>query len=781
MLMASLFPKTYFPEGEALHIKEKLLDNAFEQLHVSALATVVNAIVLALVLWDIMDHGNVMLWLVPMLLVTFARFMSARYYAKDKGRFSFDTWERVFLIGVTIAALTWASAAIWLFVPGNLMAQAILLIIFAGISAGAISSLAFHLKAVQIFLILMLTPLIVQLATTPTSLHAVIAFLVLLFLIMLLITAKRYFHYIYSTIYSGILFDQAKEKLELSEEHFKTIFTEVPAGVFFYDTKLQIIESNQEFAAILRAPLEHVIGLDMTTLTDHRVMPALNAVNDGLDGFYEGEYKTKLSKNDLWITLRTAPVFDASRNVIGGVGLVSDITERMAAQRKIRRQAYYDILTDIPNRAMLADRVQQAVVRYKRHNIIAAVLFLDLDHFKNINDSLGHHIGDELLKETACRLLELVREEDVVARLGGDEFVILLPDLGESQHQAITKAELIAEKVHGVFERPFIIEGHTLHTTTSIGVAVTDAENGNTDDLLKHADTAMYQAKKEGRGQTSFYQSAMDRWIKQRLQLENDLKTAIELNNLALFFQPTVEFSSKKIVGAEALLRWYHPQRGYITPEEIVTLAEECGMIVILGQWVLETACQQLKSWQKEIPDMRHFRKLAINVSTLQFKQDDYVEQVIETIRRYDIDPASIALELTESIIIDEVDTTIEKMERLRAHGIGIAIDDFGTGYSSLSYLKKLPFSALKIDRSFVKDFGVDSDDAMLIETIIAIAKRFNLMVIAEGVETYEQYVFLYEHHCQMYQGYLCSPPLPAERFTDFLISHNLGCPDLEL
>ena len=778
MTDTSMAPPASVSEEDSWQLKEQLLDNAYQQLLLSSLATLVNAAALAYAVWSQIDNTTVSIWFGLIVAITLGRFVTARLYAKDKSRYSLPTWERIFFVGVTVAAIVWGSAAVFLFCDDDPMLQAVILIIFAGMSAGAISSLAYMLHAVQIFLLLMLLPLIGRLISIQSEIHLLIALLVTLFLILLLVVAKRYYNNIYNTIHSGILFKRAKEQLSLNEERFETIFQEVPAGIFFYDADLKIVESNQEFAAILKAPIEHVIGLDMRKLPDGRVMPALNAISDGLDGFYEGEYKTKLSNRDLWITLRTAPVFDASRNIIGGVGLVSDITERMAAQRKIRRQAYYDTLTDIPNRAMLTDRIQQAVIRYRRHNTIAALLFLDLDHFKKINDSLGHHIGDELLKETAKRLVSLVREEDVVARLGGDEFVILLPDLSEDQHQAITKAELIAEKVHGILEKPFIIAEHTLHTSTSIGVAITDSENDTTDDLMKHADTAMYQAKKEGRGKTSFYQSDMDRWIKQRLQLESDLKRAIELNQLSLFYQPTVDFSTKHIVGAEALLRWYHPRRGYINPEEIITLAEESGLIVSLGQWVLETACHQFNSWQKEMLDMRHFRKLAINVSTLQFKQDDYVDQVIDTIRRYDIDPSSIALELTESIIVDEADTTIEKMQRLRDYGVGIAMDDFGTGYSSLSYLKKLPFSALKIDRSFIKDFGVDSDDAMLIETIISIAKRFDLMVIAEGVETYEQFVFLYENHCQMYQGYLCSPPLPAERFTEFLITHDAGCPD---
>ena len=759
-------------------LQERLIESAYNHLNISVLGIIVNAIVLTYALWDLADNTLLSLWFSLIAGVSLWRFLSARAYRKARAAHSAKGWQRRFYAGVILSSLLWGSAALLFFIPHQPMQQAILLIIFAGLSAGAISSLSPQLAAIRIFFLLMLGPLMLQLFWQGNPLHTMIALLLFLFTSLLLVVSKRYYKTLVTSLSSALLFQKAQEQLLLSEKRFSTIFREAPAGLFFYDNDLRIIESNPAFAEILKAPLERVVGLDMHTLPDTRLMPTLAAVLDGLDGFYEGAYHTKLSDMDLWITLRTTPVANSQGDVIGGIGIVTDITERMKAEQKIRRQAYYDTLTDIPNRATLMERLKEATARYKRHNNIAALLFLDLDHFKKINDSLGHHTGDEMLKETAKRLQSVLREEDLVCRLGGDEFVILLQDLGNSLQEATAKAEVIAQKVHTLFETPFDVQGQILKSSTSIGIAMTDSENDRPEDLLKHADTAMYQAKKEGRGTTSFYQVEMDRWIKQRLQLENDLRGAIENNMLELYYQPVVEFATKRIIGAEALLRWEHPALGLIHPEEIVSLAEETGLIVPLGEWVLDRACMQLKRWRECFSEEQHFRKLAVNVSTLQFNQSDYVGRVHRIIKAHGIDPAMLTLELTESIIIDKVEDTVAKMRQLRELGIGIAIDDFGTGYSSLSYLKQLPFSELKIDRSFTQDLEKDADDAMLIETIIAIAKKFKLHVVAEGVETYEQYCFLYEHHCHTFQGYLCSPPLNAQKFTELLMRHEGSCPD---
>lgn len=444
------------------------------------------------------------------------------------------------------------------------------------------------------------------------------------------------------------------------------------------------------------------------------------------------------------------------------------------SEAKIKHQAYFDALTDIPNRILLKDRVEQSLSHYRRHGDLIAIMFLDLDHFKSINDSLGHYVGDALLVETAARLSSICREEDTVARLGGDEFIVLLNELGQDPHNAVKYAERVAEKIHEVLSQPFEVgESDTISTSSSIGIALVSSIDQNADDLLKFADTAMYQAKKEGRNTTRFYQEQMDQWIKKRLFLENALRHAIKNSELELYYQPVIEIATKRIIGAEALLRWNHPELGLVMPDEMISIAEESGLIVPIGEWVLREACTQFVRWRSENLRQIHIDRIAINVSVVQFRQNDFVDKVIRIVAESGIVPSMLELELTESTVIDNIDIVIEKMNRLRSAGINISMDDFGTGYSSLSYLKRLPFTTLKIDRSFVRDIMSDADDAALVETILSMASIFKFDVIAEGVETIEQFKFLENHGCQYFQGYLCSKPVQVSQFEE-LLTHDI-------
>lgn len=757
-------------------IKAEMLRFAYDHLGLSTIAVIVNAFVLSMALWGVIDHAIILIWFIAILGVSLFRYYSFLRFRDHREEQPVKYWEQLFLAGVTASALIWASASIVLFTPQSIMHQAMLIIVLAGMSAGAASTLASVLSAIRIFLVLLVVPLVIQLLLQGTELHYWISLLIVMFLALVLTISKRVNENQLKVIRSQLMYEKAKEERDLTAERFETVFREAPAGIFLYDTDLKIFEINQEFSDFLAAPSDFLIGLDMKQLPDRRILPAIQAVLDNIGGFYEGEYRTQYSKKEVWISMRTSPVLDARRKVIGGIGIVTDITERMNDQKKIQHQAYYDTLTNIPNRSLLMERVHHEIGRFKRHHIIAGVLFLDLDHFKNINDSLGHQLGDQLLIETANRLKSVLRDEDTLSRLGGDEFVILLPDLGTEPIPALNKAEHVAEKVHRALEEPFILQGHELSTSTSIGMVITDEENNTTEELIKHADMAMYQAKKEWRGSTSFYRPEMDRVIKRRLTIDHALRSAISANELELYYQPIIEFATGNIIGAEALLRWENPKLGKITPDEFIPIAEESGIIIEIGEWVLKRACSQFAQWQKELGAASNLRKIAVNVSSKQFNEATFVEKVLRAVSRNGIDPDQLELELTESIIIDNLDNVSEKMRLLRTHGIGISIDDFGTGYSSLSYLKKLPFSSLKIDRSFTQDIQTNADDAELIRTIITIAHSFHLNVIAEGVETAEQYAFLNEHRCSCFQGYYCSPPLPGSAFGDLLRDKNRFC-----
>ncbi len=445
-----------------------------------------------------------------------------------------------------------------------------------------------------------------------------------------------------------------------------------------------------------------------------------------------------------------------------------DVTERKQAEAKIEHLAFYDSLTELPNRRLLLDRLEQNISRARRYNHFGAMLFLDLDRFKNINDSLGHPVGDALLQEVAKRLTHDLRSEDTVSRLGGDEFVILLSDLGNDPTNAAAKAQQKAESIKKRLAERNIIDGHELHITPSIGVAMFPSnkdEEETGDDILRYADTAMYRAKDDGRDTIRFFLPSMQAAADSRLAIEKELRYALERDQLTLYFQPQVN-GQGQILGAETLARWEHPQKGFISPATFIPIAEATGLILPIGEWVLRTACEHLKAWSDQGLTVHH---LAVNVSPRQFRQPHFVSQVENILKETGANPALLGLELTEGMVIDNILDTIEKMESLKKLGIELSIDDFGTGYSSLAYLKKMPLDILKIDQSFVRDIETDSSDAAIVDTIIAMAAHLKLKVIAEGVETKFELDFLEEKGCPLYQGYLFSKPVPNEQFLELL------------
>ena len=443
----------------------------------------------------------------------------------------------------------------------------------------------------------------------------------------------------------------------------------------------------------------------------------------------------------------------------GMVIIYHDVTELRRASAEIEVLAFYDPLTGLPNRRLLLDRLGQAVASATRSGSLGAVLFLDLDHFKTLNDTQGHEVGDQLLLQVAQRLQACLRDADSVARLGGDEFVAILSDLAHDSSEAAAQAQRIGEKLLLSLGQPYTLGTHMHHGSCSIGATLFGHIHQSAAELLKQADIAMYQVKGQTGNGLCFFDPQMQTLISQRAQLEADLQLALGEAQLLLHYQP--QFASNGgIVGAEALLRWQHPERGMVSPAEFIPVAEESGLIMPIGQWVLRTACQQLATWQS---DTRRARwQLAVNVSARQFRQRDFVQQVIDVMQETGIRPHLLKLELTESLVLDNVDDTIEKMHQLRTKGVRFSVDDFGTGYSSLAYLSRLPLHQLKIDQSFVRNLGIHPNDDVIVQTIIGMAANLGLEVIAEGVETLEQKEFLERHGCELYQGYLLGRPMPV-------------------
>lgn len=483
-------------------------------------------------------------------------------------------------------------------------------------------------------------------------------------------------------------------------------------------------------------------------------------------GVWQGEIWDRRKDGDVypkWLTI--SAVRDANGVTTNYVGTHLDISERKKAEEKIIDLAFFDQLTGLPNRTLLLDRLSQAMK--SRARICGALLYIDLDNFKTLNDTLGHHKGDLLLCQVAQRLTKCVRAGDTVARLGGDEFLVLLEDLSATEVDSARKAEIIGDKIKDALNEKYLLEDTQYHCTPSIGITLFMGDNTTVTDLLKQADLAMYKSKDAGRNTIYFFDPVMETIVVKRASLEADLRDALEAGQFILYYQPQIE-GKDHLTGAEALVRWQHPQRGLVPPSDFIPIAEETGLILPLGNWVLETACGQLAKWASQ--PMLAELTVAVNVSAGQFKHPDFVDHVLSVLKKTNANPRRLKLELTESLLVTNLQDIIEKMFSLKAKGVGFSLDDFGTGYSSLSYLKRLPLDQLKIDQSFVRDLLTDPNDAAIAKTIVALAQSLGLGVIAEGVETEHQRDFLARSGCHAYQGYLFSRPLPADAFEKFCL-----------
>jgi diguanylate cyclase (GGDEF)-like protein/PAS domain S-box-containing protein len=552
-------------------------------------------------------------------------------------------------------------------------------------------------------------------------------------------------------------------------------------SIFVTDAQWKILKVNRAFTAMTGYSSEESIGhLPQALLSSNvqdPVMYELMARRLESEGSWQGEVWDRRKTGEVFpIWLMLTALRDEARDVTHYVVSMVDITERKAAETEIRNLAFFDALTGLPNRRLLMDRLSQALAHSARNKHGGALLFLDLDNFKDLNDTQGHDKGDQLLKQVAQRLQGCVREDDTVARLGGDEFVVMLQDLSEEPGAAASQAEIVGEKIIQTLNQPYLLTDTTHRSTPSVGVTLFGEKPEKPDDLLKRADLAMYQAKAAGRNTLRFFDVQMQTTVTQRAGMEVALREAIERQQFLLHYQPQVD-AEGNITGAETLVRWQHPSRGMVFPGEFIALAEHTGLILPLGQWILESACQQISKW--DLKSGLQQLSVSVNVSALQLMQADFVAQVLRALEQSGADPHRLKIELTEGVLVADVSKTIDKMLALKAHGVGFSLDDFGTGYSSLSFLKLLPLDQLKIDQSFVRDILVDSNDAAIANMVIALGESLNLMVIAEGVETQEQRNYLVQNGCFAYQGYLFGRPMPVDAFETLVASNQLLRADL--
>jgi diguanylate cyclase (GGDEF)-like protein/PAS domain S-box-containing protein len=567
------------------------------------------------------------------------------------------------------------------------------------------------------------------------------------------------------------------QQLEEAQAQLKGMMDAVPDLIWFKGPDHVFLSCNPQFERLFNMKEADIIGKNDYDFFDAETADKFRAGD--FQAFERGqpvvseEWLTFADNGyrGLFETIKT-PVFDKQGLFKGVLGIARDITPRKMAEDEIRRLAFYDPLTGLPNRRLLLDRLHIALSDSARSNNHGALLFIDLDNFKEINDTRGHELGDQLLQLVARRLSTCVRESDSVARLGGDEFLIMLQDLGHDTPDAALRAEEVGKKVLVTLREPYLLEGKEHQSTPSIGITLFQGQERSCDQLIQRADVAMYQAKASGRNTVCFFDPAMQAAIAARSALEAELRQALARGEFLLHYQPQIG-PGNRVIGAEALLRWRHPERGMVSPGEFIPLAEQTGIILPLGHWVLQTACAQLVAWAAD-PSMAKLT-LSVNVSERQFQQDSFVHDVQSVLRQTGADPTRLKLELTESLLVSNIEIIAKKMNTLKALGVSFSLDDFGTGYSSLSYLKRLSLDQLKIDQSFVRDVLTDPNDAAIAVTVVALARSLGLDVIAEGVETEGQREFLERNGCHAFQGYLFSRPVPSVELEAFVQARHLA------
>jgi len=557
----------------------------------------------------------------------------------------------------------------------------------------------------------------------------------------------------------------AEKQLKLAAE----VFDNAKEGIMITDADQQILAVNDAFTRMTGYSADEAVGQTPRLLNSGRQDSAFYATIWAAltsEMHWQGEIWNRRKNGEVfpeWLSI--AAVRDEEASVSHYVAVFSDLTQRKAAERKIDHLAFYDILTDLPNRRLLLDRLQHALTASSRTGRGGALLFVDLDNFKSLNDIVGRDQGDLVLQQVAQRLAGCVRASDTVSRPGSDEFVVMLEDLSESAQEAATQAEMVGEKILAALSQVYPLASYAHHSTVSIGIALFGDRQESVDDLLQRAESAMHHAKGAGRNTLRFFDPSMQAVITARAALEAGLREAVQREQFLVYYQAQVD-SSGRVTGAEALLRWLHPERGLVSPAEFIPLVEETRLILPIGQWVLDTACERLAAWADQ-PALAHLT-IAVNVSARQFHDEGFVDQVLAALARSGARPQRLKLELTESLLVDDVDQVIAKMSVLKAKGVDFSLDDFGTGYSSLSYLKRLPLDQLKIDQSFIRNILTDTNDAAIARMVVVLAESLGLAVIAEGVETEAQRDFLASQGCHAYQGYLFSRPLPVEGFEAF-------------
>ena len=775
---------------------------------VGHLATLLVIFILGAILWEDLARPALFIWFFSISMVAIGRYLLYKaFILRSPPVEELRMWEGRFIGGMVLAGVCWAMIGTILLPDSSRMVQRLTVVMLVMLlMTGAVAYYAPHRYAYKIMAFLGLVPLAVTLGSSGDRNQMFLSGLILILAGML--------PYVHALVHRGLveslttrrardmltgelaternrlqeahdaLADEMAERFKAQEKELAAAqklrmhFERTPLAVLEWDLKLRITAWNPAAEAIFGFSLDDALGKAVPNLLGseserENVAAMCRELLESREGTKTTLANVTRSGRTIHCEWYNTPISDSSGHVTGFASLVHDVTERLNTERTIHYMAHHDALTGLPNRRLMQDRLNQAIMAARRKQRHVAVLFLDLDRFKVVNDTLGHDTGDFILKDVARRLVSCVREGDTVSREGGDEFVMILPDLERPEH-----ARVVADKIITELARPVEIGGHEIHVTPSIGISHYPNDATDVHQLLKHADNAMYQAKDAGRNTIRFFTNDLNFLLSKRLEIEGRLRKAIDNQEFFLRYQPQVELATGRIIGMEALIRWNDPQKGEIFPKDFIFVAEELGLIVPIGEWVFRTACRQLKQWED---DGLPLVTIAINISPRQFMSRRLVATLLAMVRETGADPRRIELEITETMIMRNVEQSIETLTQLRSVGMQVAVDDFGVGYSSLGQLKRMPASSMKIDRSFIMNVPDDAQGGSITEAIIAMAKRLKLRCIAEGVETRQQLDFLRANHCEAFQGYLFSRPVTALEATAMLRAQAEGGTDIPL
>ena len=752
MHLRNLFSKIKKTQSD----NELVVNTLYQLSNGSLIVLILLATLTSFAFYPILSY-KIIFWFMCIVAIIGYRLYLAYLFKKYPEKYAIKQWYRKFVLNALVTAFIFSTMGFVFIHQVNHYYQMFIVALILGMASASIVSLSSDIKLYIAYATILMFPLTVTfLFLNDTPLNFIITVSLILYFLAQMITIFK-------------IYIQKSEFDLLQSEHIllDSLFKNAPLGIFTYSKDLEVLESNDQLNKLFNHEKDEVIGMKLRDLPDRRIIQSLeDAITQGPQS-YIGPY-TSLSGKDFWVDAKAFSFSDSS-GVLGGVAMIEDKTKEHAALTELEYVAQHDVLTGLLNRRGFRNYIKD-LVNHKKHQTYYSILFyLDLNQFKSINDSLGHEVGDGVLLAVSKRLLFLLGNGCMISRLGGDEFIIIIPHVAEDESRANVKAKEFSREIQDLFTEPFIIQEMHLHIRCSIGIVLMEPGYTNTDEIIRHADLSMYQAKISNE-HVSYYDSSLDEKQKALFLLQHDLAYAVKKDQLDLFFQPIVSIKEEKIYSAEALIRWIHPEKGLLSPQEFIPLAIKAGLLSQVTWWVLDTVCQHIAKWKRE--GQWILDHVSINVDARQFMENNFAEDFLKKLSEYGLETKDVMIEITEQSLIDNFDHTQDVINALRRKGIKCAIDDFGVGYSSLSYLKKLSFNTLKIDKAFINDIVTKPQELELISMILDLGRLFNYNIVIEGIENEEQKTLLLQLDDKLkYQGFHFSKSLHAEEFTEKFLS----------